>query len=115
MVPKFVYLDMEEYRDKELTAEAFMRTLDRPGLDIRAGGHRAAELHPGLVPHAAGRSRNGRANASPPGGGRITIRLVKGANMESERAEGSLRGLAAGALQDQARDRRQLQDACSTR
>ena len=29
---KFVYLDMEEYRDKELTAEAFMRTLERPGL-----------------------------------------------------------------------------------
>ena len=29
---------MEEYRDKELTAEAFMRTLDRPGLEqVRAG------------------------------------------------------------------------------
>ena len=38
LVPKFVYLDMEEYRDKEITAEAFMRTLDRPGLEqIQAG------------------------------------------------------------------------------
>ncbi len=38
VVPKFVYLDMEEYRDKELTAEAFMRTLDRDGLGhVRAG------------------------------------------------------------------------------
>src|SRR3954467_6877518 len=37
-VPKFVYLDMEEYRDKELTAEVFMRTLDRRGLEqARAG------------------------------------------------------------------------------
>src|SRR5688572_3832050 len=37
-VSKFVYLDMEEYRDKELTAETFMRTLDRPGLArVRAG------------------------------------------------------------------------------
>ncbi len=37
-VPKFVYLDMEEYRDKTLTAEVFMRTLDRPGLEqARAG------------------------------------------------------------------------------
>jgi RHH-type proline utilization regulon transcriptional repressor/proline dehydrogenase/delta 1-pyrroline-5-carboxylate dehydrogenase len=37
-VPKFVYLDMEEYRDKELTAEVFMRTLERPGLEqARAG------------------------------------------------------------------------------
>src|SRR3954449_1178268 len=32
IVPKFVYLDMEEYRDKELTAEVFMRSLDRRGL-----------------------------------------------------------------------------------
>src|ERR1051325_259413 len=37
-VPKFIYLDMEEYRDLELTAQAFMRTLDRPGLQsVRAG------------------------------------------------------------------------------
>ncbi|MDB6033909.1 MAG: putA, partial [Verrucomicrobiales bacterium] len=37
-VSKFVYLDMEEYRDKELTAETFMRTLDRPGMEkVRAG------------------------------------------------------------------------------
>jgi len=36
MVPKFVYLDMEAYRDKELTAEAFMRTLDRLGLKLCA-------------------------------------------------------------------------------
>ena len=35
---KFVYLDMEEYRDMRLTAEAFMRTLERPGLEqVRAG------------------------------------------------------------------------------
>src|SRR5512137_1798563 len=40
VVPKFVYLDMEEYRDKELTAEAFMRTLDRPGL---------AQAHAGIA------------------------------------------------------------------
>jgi RHH-type transcriptional regulator, proline utilization regulon repressor / proline dehydrogenase / delta 1-pyrroline-5-carboxylate dehydrogenase len=30
-VPKFIYLDMEEYRDLSLTAQAFMDTLDRPG------------------------------------------------------------------------------------
>src|SRR4029077_7907221 len=38
IVPKFVYLDMEEYRDKELTAEVFMRTLDRPGLEPSLAG-----------------------------------------------------------------------------
>ena len=29
-VPKFVNLDMESYRDLEMTAAAFMRTLDQP-------------------------------------------------------------------------------------
>ena len=109
VVPKFVYLDMEEYRDKELTAEAFMRTLDRPGLGARAGGHRAAELHPRLVPHAAASSRSGRAGASPRAAGAITIR----AGQRREHGDGARRGLAArlaaGALQDQARNRRQLQ------
>jgi len=37
-VPKFVYLDMEEYRDMRLTAEAFMCTLDRPGLEGVSAG-----------------------------------------------------------------------------
>ena len=45
-VPKFVYLDMEEYRDKELTAAAFMRTLDRQRSAAGQGRHRIAELHP---------------------------------------------------------------------
>ena len=37
-VPKFVYLDMEEYRDLRITAEVFMRTLDRKGLEqVNAG------------------------------------------------------------------------------
>ena len=37
-VPKFVYLDMEEYRDMRLTADVFQRTLSRPGLEnVQAG------------------------------------------------------------------------------
>lgn len=37
-VPKFVYLDMEEYRDLRITAEVFMRTFDRKGLEqVNAG------------------------------------------------------------------------------
>ena len=90
-VSKFVYLDMEEYRDKELTAAAFMLTLDRDGLrHVRAGialqsyipdSHRTLlQLQEWARRRVAG------------GGGRITIRLVKGANMESERAESSMRG-----------------------
>ena len=37
-VPKFVYLDMEEYRDMSLTAEAFMETLDLPALRHASAG-----------------------------------------------------------------------------
>ncbi len=91
VVPKFVYLDMEEYRDKELTAEAFMRTLDRDGLKhVRAGialqSYIPDSFRTLLQLQAWARRR------VAVGGGRITIRLVKGANMESERVEASMRG-----------------------
>ena len=91
VVPKFVYLDMEEYRDKELTAEAFMRTLDRQGMEqVRAGIALQSYIPDTYLTlqqiQAWARQRVAR------GGGRITIRLVKGANMEMERVEASLRG-----------------------
>ena len=36
--PKFVYLDMEEYRDMSITLDVFMQTLDRSGLEnVKAG------------------------------------------------------------------------------
>ncbi|HEY4414642.1 MAG TPA: bifunctional proline dehydrogenase/L-glutamate gamma-semialdehyde dehydrogenase [Verrucomicrobiae bacterium] len=91
IVPKFVYLDMEEYRDKELTAEAFMRTLSRPKLlHIRAG----IALQ-GYIPDSFRTLQQIQVWARErvkTGGGRITVRLVKGANLENERAEASLRG-----------------------
>ncbi len=91
VVPKFVYLDMEEYRDKELTAEAFMRVLDWPGLShVQAGIALQA-----YIPDSFGtllQIQDWARRRVASGGGRITIRLVKGANMESERAESSVRG-----------------------
>jgi RHH-type proline utilization regulon transcriptional repressor/proline dehydrogenase/delta 1-pyrroline-5-carboxylate dehydrogenase len=89
-VPKFVYLDMEEYRDKDLTAEAFMRTLDRKGLEnLRAGIALQAYVPDSYRTLLELQDWARRRVAS--GGGRITIRLVKGANMEAERAESSVR------------------------
>lgn len=90
-VPKFIYLDMEEYQDLHLTAEAFMRTLSRPGLqDIAAGIALQA-----YIPDSAQVQRSiqdwARQRAAH-GGAPITIRLVKGANMEMERVEASQRG-----------------------
>jgi RHH-type proline utilization regulon transcriptional repressor/proline dehydrogenase/delta 1-pyrroline-5-carboxylate dehydrogenase len=91
VVPKFVYLDMEEYRDKDLTAEAFMRTLDRSGLrHVQAGIALQA-----YIPDSFGtmlQIQEWARRRVAADGGRITIRLVKGANMESERVEASLRG-----------------------
>lgn len=89
-VPKFVYLDMEEYRDLHLTAEAFMRTLDRPGLEPASAGIALQAYLPDSAYvqrtiHAWARQRVARGGAS------VTIRLVKGANMEMERVEASQR------------------------
>ncbi len=91
VVSKFVYLDMEEYRDKDLTAEAFMRCLGRPGLkQVRAGIALQA-----YIPDSFGTMQEilkwARARVAA-GGAPITIRLVKGANMESERVDSSLHG-----------------------
>ncbi|MHA3775025.1 proline dehydrogenase family protein [Verrucomicrobiota bacterium sgz303538] len=90
-VPKFVYLDMEEYRDMSLTAEAFMRTLDRRGMEhVSAGIALQAYL-----PDSFNTQRTlydwARRRAAL-GGAPITIRLVKGANLEMERVDAALHG-----------------------
>lgn len=90
-VPKFVYLDMEEYRDKELTAATFMQTLDRPGLKHVRAGIALQSYIPDSFRTLQALQAWARQRVAG-GGGRITIRLVKGANMESERAEASMRG-----------------------
>jgi RHH-type proline utilization regulon transcriptional repressor/proline dehydrogenase/delta 1-pyrroline-5-carboxylate dehydrogenase len=88
---KFVYLDMEEYRDMWLTSELFMRTLDQPGLDqVRAGIALQAYLPDSFqVQEEITRWAMERRKR---GGGPVTIRIVKGANMEMERVESSVRG-----------------------
>src|SRR5207247_2581723 len=77
--PKFIYLDMEEYRDLQLTAQAFMRTLDRPGLKEASAGI-ALQAY---IPDSARVQRDinswARARVAA-GGAPITLRIVKGAN-----------------------------------
>jgi RHH-type proline utilization regulon transcriptional repressor/proline dehydrogenase/delta 1-pyrroline-5-carboxylate dehydrogenase len=89
-VPKFVYLDMEEYRDLDLTAELFMRTLERPGLE----GVSAGIALQAYLPESIGVQRRITAWAKQRvarGGAPVTVRIVKGANLEMERVEASLR------------------------
>ncbi len=90
-IPKFVYLDMEEYRDLHLTSEIFMHTLSRKGLEQVRGGIALQAYIPDsslvqetITQWALERFRKG--------GSPITIRIVKGANMEMERVEASIRG-----------------------
>ncbi|MBW2279530.1 MAG: proline dehydrogenase family protein [Deltaproteobacteria bacterium] len=96
--PKLVYMDMEEYRDMSITAEVFMRTLDRPGLqDVNAGLVLQA-----YIPDAFATQRRVTAWAVDrvaAGGAPITLRIVKGANMEMERVEASLTGHPAAPFQ----------------
>ncbi len=90
-VPKFIYLDMEEYRDLSLTCEVFMRTLDRPGLQQVSAGI----VLQAYVPDSWGWQQNVNAWARQrvqSGGAGITLRIVKGANMEMERHEASVKG-----------------------
>ncbi len=90
-VPKFVYLDMEEYRDMSVTAEAFMRTLDRPGLEhVGAGIALQAYIPDSYLVQQRINAWAGSRHAA--GGAPVTIRLVKGANLEMERVEASIRG-----------------------
>ena len=91
IVPKFVYLDMEEYRDMSLTADVFMRTLDRKGLkDVSAGIVLQAYIPDAFAMQQ--RLTHWARQRVDKKGAPITLRIVKGANMESERFEASLRG-----------------------
>lgn len=91
VVPKFVYLDMEEYRDLSLTAEAFMRTLERPGLEQASAGIVLQAYIPDSFRYQQQLNAWARRRVAA-GGAPITLRLVKGANLEMERCEASLRG-----------------------
>ncbi|MEW6265826.1 MAG: bifunctional proline dehydrogenase/L-glutamate gamma-semialdehyde dehydrogenase [Thermodesulfobacteriota bacterium] len=84
--PKFVNLDMEEYRDLEITVAAFIRTLEQEefrrvsaGLALQAYLPDSYALQRELTAWARTRVAAGK---SP-----IKIRIVKGANMEMEKVE----------------------------
>ncbi|MFT4287930.1 bifunctional proline dehydrogenase/L-glutamate gamma-semialdehyde dehydrogenase [Nocardioides sp.] len=88
---KFVNLDMEEYRDLDLTIAVFTRLLDRPELrDLEAGIVLQAYLPDALG--AMQRLQIWAAARRADGGAGIKVRLVKGANLPMERVEADLHG-----------------------
>ncbi|MFC5457529.1 proline dehydrogenase family protein [Prosthecobacter fluviatilis] len=90
-VPKFIYLDMEEYRDLSLTCEVFMRALERHGLEkVSAGIVLQAYIPDSFIwQQRVHEWARGRVAG---GGAGITMRIVKGANMEMERFEAAVKG-----------------------
>jgi RHH-type transcriptional regulator, proline utilization regulon repressor / proline dehydrogenase / delta 1-pyrroline-5-carboxylate dehydrogenase len=89
--PTFLNMDMEEYRDLELTLQVFEKLLDRPEL---------ASLHAGIVlqaylpdaPSAMARLRRFAERRVADGGAPIKVRLVKGANLAMEQVDASVHG-----------------------
>ena len=89
--PKFVNLDMEEYKDTELTLDVFLTVMSMPefknytsGIVVQAYLPDAWNLQTTLLDFAKKRVANG---SSP-----IKMRLVKGANLAMETVISSLRG-----------------------
>ena len=87
--PKFVNLDMEEYRDLHLTVDIFTSILDEPEFESMMAGIVLQAYLPdsyavlqSLTQWAA--SRHERT------GGRIKIRIVKGANLAMEQVDASM-------------------------
>jgi RHH-type proline utilization regulon transcriptional repressor/proline dehydrogenase/delta 1-pyrroline-5-carboxylate dehydrogenase len=88
-IPKFVNLDMEEYRDLEITYRAFVTTLEQAefsnysaGIVLQAYLPDSFRMQEKLTSWAKDRVASG--------GAPVKLRIVKGANMEMEKVESSL-------------------------
>jgi RHH-type proline utilization regulon transcriptional repressor/proline dehydrogenase/delta 1-pyrroline-5-carboxylate dehydrogenase len=88
-IPKFVNLDMEEYRDLAITTEVFTRTLDQAEFKDYAAGLVLQAYLPDsftIQQHLTEWAQKRVAEGGRP----IRIRIVKGANMEMELVESAI-------------------------
>lgn len=86
---KFINLDMEEYKDLDLTIAVFTKLLDLPQFhDLEAGIVLQAYLPDALS--AMMRLQEWSAGRRAAGGAGIKVRIVKGANLPMEQVEASL-------------------------
>jgi RHH-type proline utilization regulon transcriptional repressor/proline dehydrogenase/delta 1-pyrroline-5-carboxylate dehydrogenase len=87
--PKFINLDMEEYKDLDMTIAVFTRILDKPEFkNLEAGIVLQAYLPDAL--DAMIRLQGWAAARRAEGGAGIKVRVVKGANLPMEQVEASL-------------------------
>ena len=86
---KFINLDMEEYKDLDMTIAVFTRILDKPEFkNLEAGIVLQAYLPDALS--AMIRLQDWAAARRADGGAAIKVRVVKGANLPMEHVESSL-------------------------
>ncbi|RXZ73217.1 proline dehydrogenase family protein [Agromyces albus] len=89
--PKFINLDMEEYRDLDLTIAVFKTLLDKPQLR----GLEAGIVLQTYLPDALGAMQDLTAWATArraAGGAPIKVRVVKGANLAMEHVDAAIHG-----------------------
>ncbi len=91
VTPTFLNLDMEEFRDLDLTIEVFQRLLDRPSLRQYEAGIVLQAYLPEALP-ALDRLTAWAQERRAAGGAGIKVRVVKGANLAMERVDAALHG-----------------------
>lgn len=89
--PTFLNLDMEEFRDLDLTMEVFERLLDRATLRQYEAGIVLQAYLPEALPALERLTAWARARRAAGGAG-IKVRVVKGANLAMERVDAALHG-----------------------
>jgi RHH-type proline utilization regulon transcriptional repressor/proline dehydrogenase/delta 1-pyrroline-5-carboxylate dehydrogenase len=89
----FINLDMEEYRDLDLTVAVFTRLLEDPRLRLYEGGIVLQAYLPDALA-ALGELTAWAQHRVDEGGARIKVRLVKGANLAMERVDAVMHGWA---------------------
>jgi RHH-type transcriptional regulator, proline utilization regulon repressor / proline dehydrogenase / delta 1-pyrroline-5-carboxylate dehydrogenase len=87
----FLNLDMEEFRDLDLTIAVFEKLLDRPSLHGFEAGIVLQAYLPEAVP-ALDRLTEWAQARRDAGGAGIKVRVVKGANLAMERVEAAVHG-----------------------
>ena len=89
--PKFVNLDMEEYKDAALTLDVFMEVMSRPEFKHYTAGIALQAYMPDTYGFYL-RLLDFAKNRVAEGGAPIKVRLVKGANLQMESIISSSRG-----------------------
>lgn len=87
--PKFINLDMEEYRDLELTIEVFTGLLDKPELKHLSAGIVLQAYLPDALGALQRITKWAQARVDA-GGAPVKVRIVKGANLAMERVDAAV-------------------------